>query len=164
MPSSDSTGEKDPDARRMMEPLASPPLRAPRRSDWIRRCKSVVRTGRGEFLQEEWFLEVGEPVKVLQDWTGAGSYMRRLCATSPPCRGSPRKQSAILSRRPQVARVFRSLRMDGCYLRVETVSGFAGDLLTQRSTMGIALIFGAHLLKASSHLQSTGSLSSCEAE
>lgn len=38
----------------------------------------------------------------------------------------------------------------------------AGDLLTRRSTMGIAVFLGSHFLMASSHLQSTVSLSICE--
>ena len=47
---------------------------------------------------------------------------------------------------------------------VEVDSDFAGDLVTRRSTTGIACIFGAHVIKTQSVLQSTVSLSSGESE
>ena len=49
-------------------------------------------------------------------------------------------------------------------LLVEVDSDFAGDLITRRSTTGMACMFGSHVIKTQSVLQSTVSLSSGESE
>ena len=49
-------------------------------------------------------------------------------------------------------------------LLVEVDSDFAGDLITRRSTTGMACLFGSHVIKTQSVLQSTVSLSSGESE
>ena len=65
--------------------------------------------------------------------------------------------------RPAASLEFRSQQLPG-HILIEADSDFAGDLLTRRSTTGVACMMGSHAIKTQSVLQSTVSLSSGESE
>lgn len=68
-----------------------------------------------------------------------------------------------LKLRPRLVTVYDVQRLQR-RIRVWAGPGLRGELLTRRSTSSAAVFYGDHLVRVTSNLQSTISLSSCESE
>ena len=98
--------------------------------------------------------DVAETVKCLS---------RRMVAPNAADFQRLKRLARFLAGCPRLVLVFKPQILQ-TRLTVEVDSDHAGDLITRRSTTGVVCMFGSHVIRTSSSLQSTVSLSSGESE
>ena len=107
---------------------------------------------RAKYLEQD-RLDISEAVKALSQFMAhpREGHMAELKRLIRYLRGQPRH-------------VVRFVRQDQCGLTVETDSDWAGEATRRRSTSGMIIRRGKHLIRHTSTLQSVLALSSAEAE